>query len=106
METKYIYCFIRKDISEVQRIIQCAHAAYAAGQAFGAGEIPPSICLFEVANELELMKALIHLRKHGIQYQVFHEDYFPIGLNSIVTAPISDEAQRAVFADFKSYRTD
>ena len=102
----FIYCFIRKDISYVQQIIQLAHAAYQAGKSFS--EIPgvPHICLFEVADTKELKQAWRFLTDERISFEMFFEPDNKMGYSSIVTTPISDMDQRAKFNQFRLYKAD
>jgi len=106
MDVKFIYCFIRKDLSEAQRIIQLAHAAFEAGKCYGGEELPPSICLFEVSDEKELLNAAKFIKKHKIRYQMFFEPDNRGHFTAIVSEPISDLGQRALFSDFCMFRSE
>lgn len=106
MVIKFIYCFIRKDLSEAQRIIQLAHAAFEAGKCYGGEESPPSICLFEVSNEKELLLAAKYIKQHKIRFEMFYETDDRGHFTSIVSEPISDLEQRALFSDFTMFRSE
>jgi hypothetical protein len=102
--TKYIYCFIRKDLPIVHQIIQLAHAAHLAGNGEDALEEAPNLVLFEVNSENELKEAAEHLLKNKISYQMFKEDEPVLEYTAICTQIVTQPHQRAIFKDFKLYR--
>lgn len=102
--TKFIYCFIRKDLPFTQQIIQMSHAAFEAGQHSEFEVNTPNICLFEVANELELLRASEHLRDNKIDYRIADEPDFNYGYTSICTEVIESMEIRAKLKGFKLYK--
>jgi hypothetical protein len=101
----FLYCFIRKDLSEEQRIIQMSHACFEAGKVFGERtDVPPHICLFEVADEEALFEVSKYLRSKNVKYEIFYEPDKSMYWTSICSEPVEDEEKRSVFADFKLYR--
>lgn len=104
--TKYIYCFIRKDISEVQRVIQLGHVCFEAGALWGGDIEPPHMCLFEVEDHAELIEAYKYLNKYKIENEIFYEPAWAMGFTAICTAPIEDDTTRKLMEGFRLYGRD
>lgn len=110
MATPFIYCFIRKDLPKVQQIIQMSHACYESAVAntirdYQTGiELTPCICLFEVSDELELLRVTEYLRDNEIRYSCFEEPDFGHEYTAICTEIIRTDQKRTLFRNFKLYR--
>lgn len=102
--TKYIYCFIRKDLPLVHHIIQIGHVCHEAGQREKLDE-PPNMCLLEVENELALLEAAMTLRKAGIKFELFQEDSFDNEFTAICTLSVETKEEREVFKKYKTYKS-
>lgn len=108
MSDQYIYGFVRRDLPPVQRIIQFGHACVEVGLDLGTDErkaaplSPPNICLFEVADEDELIAVVRQLRSARIKHSAFYERDYDVGFSAVATEPISGDA-RSFFANFKRY---
>jgi hypothetical protein len=106
MSKSFIYCFIRKDISIAQQIIQLTHAGYDAGTRWGGASVPPHICLFEVEDGIALIAAMKFVRKHKIKYEMFYEPDYPMGFNALITEPLLQDDYSDLFSEFKMYRSE
>lgn len=91
MDTPYTYLFIRTDLSPAQRIVQAAHAAHNAGEAFGAHS---HLICFRAASQSELIKCSTYLDANGIQHRMFFEPDDDVGYTAICTEPIVGERRR------------
>lgn len=103
---QYIYGFVRKDLAQVQRIIQFGHASFEVGveQGHTGARLPspPNVCLFQVADERELIAVVQALQKTQIKFHAFYESDYDAGYTALATEPISGEA-RLFFKDFTPY---
>ncbi len=104
MDGKYIYCFVRKDISIVQQIIQMSHAAHEAGRKIGAKHAPPSIVLFEVQSQKELMDIFDELYTKDIECEMFYEPDNQMGYSALCTEPLDTPELRKHFERYNLYR--
>jgi hypothetical protein len=104
MSGEYIYCFIRKDLSPVQQIIQLAHATFEVGTIDKTTGQPPNIVLFEVENEIKLLEAHNWINKHKIQCILFDEPDLEGQFTAIATTPVSTKQERQVFEKFNLYK--
>ena len=113
---RYFYVWVRKDIPQVQHIIQASHAVYEMGvHQQPLDEEGPWLVLLQVENETELLKVAFYLRKHiPDQFKTFWEPD-PIwgsntdeamGFSAIATFPFEDEDIKSLFSGYKLYRTD
>ena len=104
MSNFYQYCFVRKDLSEVARIVQTAHATMEMGKRMPQQDSEPcNLILFEVANERELVSVSRYLQSHNIEHYMFDEPDKPIeGYTAIACIPITG-SQRELFAEFDLY---
>lgn len=96
----YKYVFVRRDLSEAQRIIQVGHACYEVGQS----SLPdtPNMVLFEVAGEAELIEVSRQLDVAGVKYAMFFEPDHDTGYTALCTYPVTGE-ERRVFANYSKY---
>lgn len=103
---QYIYGFVRLDLEPVQRIIQFGHACFEVGVDQGVGGTPPctppNVCLFQVADEEELVTVVRALQRAKIKHHAFYERDYDTGFTALATEPISGEG-RLFFKDFTSY---
>lgn len=101
-DVAFSYVFVRRDLTVAQQIIQSNHATYEAARMAPEGEPTPHICLFEVANERELISVTNELEKLFVTYSVFYEHDHDMGFSALATAPIRGEARQA-FANYTKY---
>jgi len=108
---RYIYSFIRKDISHTQRIIQGIHAGFELAlflKPFEDGK-PSSLVLFEVADEVELVDVHRYLLEEGLvtnkDFHIFFETDRNDGWTSICSRPMED-AERLIFKEFNLYKDE
>lgn len=108
---RYIYSFIRKDLTHTQRIIQTLHSGYELAlhlQPFADGK-PSSVVLFEVEEEADIVDIHRYLLEKGLipdkDFHVFFEPDRNDGWTSITTRPM-EGAERELFTDFDLYRDE
>lgn len=89
--TPYTYLFVRKDLSNVQRIVQTAHAAHRAGDAFGEHS---HITLLGIQNQEALLNAAKYLEQCEIDYEMFYEPDGQVGYTAIATQPLVGETRK------------
>ena len=105
----YIYSIIRKDIPLADQIVQTAHSAFHAGEAFyafeGGTDISsiPFLVLLEINTQEELVALSKKLKANGIVYSMFHEPDDDLGYTSLTTLPVNTE-QRKLFSNFRLWR--
>jgi hypothetical protein len=106
-QTKMQYCFVRKDISVAQQIIQVGHAQDIMSLRREYIDGVASTCLFEVQDEKELIQAERYLFGKKLipdkDYVIFYEPDCESGWTAIVTRPFVGK-EREIFAGFKLYR--
>lgn len=106
MSDKYQYCFIRKDLSEVQRIVQMAHATMEMGKRLPQQNSDPcNLILFEVPDERALVTVSRHLTENGIEHYMFDEPDYDTGYTAITCIPL-EGSERELFTEFNLYRAD
>lgn len=108
---KYIYSFIRKDLTHTQRIIQTLHSGYELAlriTTYGP-QRPSSVVLFEAEDENDIITIHRYLLEKGLlpdqDFHVFFEPDRDDGWTSITTRPMKG-TEREIFADFKLYRDE
>lgn len=106
---QYVYGFVRLDLQPVQRIIQFGHACLELGRLIeSSGNDPlahPNFCLFQVADEPELIAVVQALQDAGIKHRAFFETSYDTGYTALATEPISGEA-RLFFSNYERYVQD
>lgn len=109
--SRYIYSWIRKDLSHTQRIIQTLHSGYELAlniRPFDDGK-PSSVVLFEVEDEDDIIAVHRFLLEEGFvsnkDFHVFFEPDRNDGWTSITTRPM-EGLERGIFADFKLYKDE
>lgn len=90
---KYVYTFVRQDISPEYQLVQAAHATYKAGwfnNAFGESQDPSKLyfTVVGVEDRYGLNDVQNHLKERGIGYQVFWEPDMENQPTAITTDPI------------------
>lgn len=108
---KYIYSFIRKDLTHTQRIIQTLHSGFELAlliDTYGPQQ-PSSVVLFEVDTEEDIIDVHRYLLEKGLiankDFYVFFEPDRNDGWTSITTRPMKG-AERELFANFNLYRDE
>jgi hypothetical protein len=92
---RYVYTFVRQDISPEYQLVQAAHATFKMGHVLGSGQINndinPSEVYFSVIgveNEKELYSVRHHLVERDIQFSSFYEPDIGGQMTAITTEPI------------------
>lgn len=99
--TPYIYCFIRKDLSLPQQVVQSSHACIEAAKAFLDNELEhPHLVVLGVKGEQQLYNSARKLDKAGVQYRIFTEPDRNGEATALATEPIFGERRHL----FRSYR--
>lgn len=105
---RYIYHFIRKDISHTQRIIQSIHSGFEMALNLEPFEDrkPSSVVLFEVEGEAEIVEVVREMQMAGLipdrDFHVFFEPDRNDGWTSITTRPMEGE-ERDWFRGYDLY---
>lgn len=102
MADTYTYAFLRKDLSNVQRAIQLAHATQEIGKRFPKSPIS-NLVLFEVADQEELVRIGGWLNDVGTLYHMFYEPDYNTGFTAIATQPLRGE-ERVPFQNFTLFQ--
>lgn len=100
----YIYTFIRRDISDEQKIVQIGHACHEAGKRAAHDKRIPSLILLEAKDEEDIMDIGMKLDGRGIGFYTFHEPDNFIGYSAICTEPIEDGPDRDFFKRWDLFR--
>ena len=98
--TKYVYVFIREDLSHPQQIVQSCHAAIEATSLIPYNSEHPHLVLCGVRNESELLKISARLQAYNIQFKAFQEPDRNNEYTSIATEPICGNKRKI----FKRYQ--
>lgn len=102
-EKKYVYIFVRKDISLEQQLVQAAHAALEAGFTFQKPKNTAFLVLIAVETQEKLLKTADTLEKQGIKTVLFFEPDDNMGYSAFATEPI-DENNRRPFRRFRLWK--
>ena len=101
-DKKYIYVFVRQDLSLAQQLVQASHAAHEAGLHHNPSKTTSSVIIFGTSNKEEL-ENLFAKYKQNLQCYPFFEPYKDVGLTSFATEPIPEE-KRNLFKQFKLWK--
>jgi hypothetical protein len=99
----YIYTFIRKDISNEQKIVQIGHACYEAGKRFKNDHIS-NLVLLSAENEHDLKNIADELDLRGIDFYIFHEPDNDMGFSAICTRPVYEKRERSLFKRWNLFK--
>lgn len=84
----YSYIFIRKDLTNSQRIVQSSHAVFEAAKWESKH---PSLIALGVNNEVKLKAVMKYLLENEIQFKIFREPLFNNEITALVTEQLSGE---------------
>lgn len=108
----YTYVIVRKDLPVYYQIIQAGHAIQE--MMLGLHELDSEtnkirknyMCLLEVKNEQELMRAYSWIESCGINCHMFYEPDYETGYTAVASEPIpwDDVESRKVFDRFRMYK--
>lgn len=103
----YVYCFIRRDLSQPQQVVQVAHATIESCKSFDYRSLPehPSVIVCGVKTETQLETVMKRLKEQGIRFALFREPDIGNQLTAIATEPICD-ADRGFFRKFQLLKGD
>ena len=92
---EYVLIFVRKDLGPVQRVVQASHAALGAGNLYSLNAGQTHLKIFEVEDELQLMRIWKDLTIEGFSSFIFFEpdsvDPVLPGYSAFATEPILKE---------------
>jgi hypothetical protein len=97
MKKRYVFTFVRQDISEEQQLVQTAHATGKGGAAFGSGYASAHFVVVGVPDGISLKLARVDVDRHF--KTVGFDDVLSSGksdLTSFTTAPITSGRKRAL----------
>lgn len=97
----YIYMFVRGDLSHPQQIVQTAHAVDEIGKRHKTDKTSYMV-LCDAKNEESLYDISYHLKKHGIDHEMFYEPDIS-SCTAIATRPLVGD-ERKPLANFKLKR--
>ena len=73
-QSPYVYCFVRKDLSQEQILVQASHACIESALHYIPKDIEhPNLVVCGIPNESKLLKVAQNLDELGIKYRVFYE---------------------------------
>lgn len=100
MNKKYVYLFIRRDLSNPQKIVQSCHAAMEMSRHhMNTEDEHPSLVVIGIKSEEKLKNASSRIQGLGIDIKEFYEPLFDNQLTSFATAPVGEEIRE----HFKKY---
>lgn len=100
MDKKYIYVFVRKDLSAAQICVQSSHACIEASRAFLAGaDEHPSVIIFGIKSEPKLKDIAARLQEAGVRHRVFVEPDIGDQWTAIACEPVAGE-RRSIFSKY------
>ena len=102
IDKKFVYVFVRQDLSIQQQLVQAAHAAHESGLAHDSSGTSHSIIIFGTKNK-EQLESLFHRFRPEIECHPFFEPYKDTGLTAFATKPITSE-HRHHFKEFKLWK--
>lgn len=110
MKPIFYYVILRKDLINVQSIIQASHSGIEMGMRMNEEDKvldrPLHVCLLEVSDEQELISFWRHLKMQGWyegkDFTVFFEPDRDDGWTCITTRPVQ-ESEREIFANETMY---
>jgi len=85
--------FVRKDLPLPQQLVQAAHAAFEMGTQSDRHDNPNFLVVFQVSDEMSLMKAAWRLQQGGISFTLFEEPDRDNEATSLCTEKLPDECK-------------
>lgn len=101
-QKKYVYIFVRQDMSIQQQFVQGSHAAHECGLFHSSSGTTSSVIIFGIESKQEL-EALLEKYSQNLDCYPFYEPYKNTGLTAFATKPIP-EADRHLFKSFKLWK--
>jgi len=92
MSDKYVYLFIRKDLSVQQQIIQTAHVNHQMAVNLEDREMPNAV-LIGADDLLHLQDISDHLSVYGVEHEVFFEPDIN-EITAIATYPLAGDSRK------------
>ena len=99
MPEKYIYVFVRQDISLPQQLVQSNHASILLSQTHKI-EGTPNLILIGVRDICELENVRYRLLGSGYDFVMWSEPDYDMGETAIATVPL-DQSQRMIFSQYR-----
>lgn len=97
---KYIYVFVRNDLSPSQICVQSTHSCIEVARNYlDKDEDHPNVVVFGIKNENKLKSIADNLLQEGIRFQQFLEPDIGNQLTSIATEPLCGE-DRKLFSKY------
>lgn len=97
---QYIYIFVRKDLTKMQKAVQAIHAGIETGrQNVHKLDEHPTVVLLGVKDEKALVRVCAKLDKHFLTYCAFTEPDLNNSLTAVATQLIQEEDRHL----FKKY---
>jgi hypothetical protein len=105
--TKYVFLFVRQDISLAQQLVQTNHATFEMAYTLpqSVDDVTPSIVLVGVPSKKSLEKVIRKLKDYSIGHSAFYESDGDVGLTAVATMPLAQE-QRAVLQNYKLWKEE
>ncbi len=101
---KYIFVFVRQDISLAQQAVQSLHAMHKMVRVLRPDyDDTPNIVYIGLPNRASLEKALEKLKAHQIVHARWDEPDFDLGFTSIATAPLSNQ-EKSVLSNYRVWK--
>ena len=102
---RYLYIFVRKDLTYGQIVVQACHAALEATRKFIKNDERYKIVCFGIRSEVKLEKVIQELQQHQLAHIVFSEPDLAWQKTAVATEPLTD-AQKASFSRYKLLQED
>lgn len=100
--SQVIYCFVRRDLSGPQRVVQAGHALIETQRNFPYEGEHPYLIMIGVKTEKKLLEALDFLQNHGILGAAFKEPDRDNELTAIATKPlVKTEETKKLFRKYQ-----
>lgn len=105
IDHKYVYVFVRSDLSVEQQLVQAGHAALEAGIFLGDRnqQDVSSLIVLKVKNKYQLEKALAYIKNENIETVSFYESDYDVGFTAFATRPVVD-TERYIFKKYNLWK--
>ncbi len=102
-ESKYVYIFVRQDLSKEQQLVQSAHVALVLGSKLKGKVEGLYFTVIGIPRLIDFCDVMKKLQEHGTKYEIFYEPDQGNTITAIATYPIL-KSKRGKLLDYKLLR--
>lgn len=89
MDDRYIYVFVRQDLSLADQLVHSNHAVFHMANLMSPGYGKPSLVVIGVPHEASMRKVIAKLKEFQLSHYEWIDPDFDKGVTAIATIPLS-----------------